>query len=128
MDKVVLTVEDVEYLKGWAKENPDKRFTLHIPFEDVLIETKDPEYPFMKPKFRAKVCLEDGKLPFPFVVDFDASLELDTKNKGELGRNDSTRGTACAGRIESFYCQHLYSDNGVHQCFRTGSNSICSQG
>lgn len=80
MNKVVLTVEDVEYLKGWAKENPDKRFTLHIPFEDVLIETKDSEYPFMKPNFRAKVCLEDGKLPFPFVVDFDASLELDAKN------------------------------------------------
>lgn len=80
MNKVVVTAEDVAYLKRWAKENPDKRFTLHIPFEDVLIETKDPEYPFMEPSFRAKVCLEDGKLPFPFVVDFDASLKLDENN------------------------------------------------
>lgn len=80
MNKIVLMAEDVEYLKRWAKENPNKRFTLHIPFEDVLIETKDPEYPFMKTYFRAKVCLEDGKLPFPFVVAFDAYIELDAKN------------------------------------------------
>ena len=80
MNKVIITAEDFEYLKRWAKENPDKRFTLHIPFEDVLIETKDPEYPFMKTHFRAKVCLENGKLPFPFVAAFDAHIELDANN------------------------------------------------